>query len=629
MEFSKLNLTSLALAVPLLFWTLTPNFLSTPKELIVILSATISLIYLLHRALTQNTLSLPSLKNSLPLLLLGLATIATVIANPEGRPEVLSSKGTVIIALCLITAHATTFAKSHWQKNFQLITLLLGAILSIHSLLSLTFLSRSTFMPPYMQNLSFTPTGSYLTTLVLILASLILALSLIKTVKNKTPLLLLLVANSISVVAIISLMIPGGALNPTFLPLTASWSIALDALKSMRSLLFGIGLSNYSLLFTSVKPLSLNSTSLWNTLPSTGSSELLTLLPTGGIILTLSFLYFFYRTLVNSLSTPYLGLAFLIFLSFLLLPVNLPIYLLLFLLYAVTSPTNSNTIPLSVSTRILTTMILVSMGFAIAYPTTKSYLSEFFMRRAQLGLEAGDSQKVYQNHLKAIRFSPKTTNYHLSFADVNFRLASALSQKENLSDTDRSTITSLIQQSIQSGKAAITLRPNDSRTWLTVAKIYQNLINVAEGSDKFAIESYNRAINLDRANPSLRVDYAGLLSQLASSQKEATLSASYRSRAISELQTAIQLKNDYANAYYNLAKIFESANNQELAIQALQETQKYLPSDSNEYSRLTSEIEALKNKKSTDKTSPTSDTLATPSPLPSPINGGPVSLPTE
>lgn len=266
------------------------------------------------------------------------------------------------------------------------------------------------------------------------------------------------------------------------------------------------------------------------------------------------------------------------------------------------------------------------------------------MRRAQLALEAGDTQKVYDLHLQTISVSPQITNYHLSFADVNFRLASSLSQKPDLTDSDRETITRLIQQSIESGKTAISLRPNDSRTWLTVAKIYQNLINVADGAENFALETFGRALSLDRANPSLHLEYATLLSQLADNQKDASSASTLRARSITEMQTAIQLRPNYGNAYYNLAKQYENMGDNTRAILALESTLKYTDVGSTDYSKVVSELETLKAKpvqvSPAPQPAPTptlepeitplpENTLSTPSPLPSPIDGGPLPLPIE
>lgn len=642
-------ITSLTiLLTPLLFWTLTPNFLSTPKELLLTLATLLVLLLTAIKAFKTKQLNLPSFSQSLPLILFFLTLIGSLIFNPEGRSEALSSKATILISLCIFTTILIPLLTSEYSKKLINLIIASGVILSLHSLLSLTILSKSPYLPIYMQNINFTPTGNYLTTLILILTSVSLMISRLKhaTVKEKYFYFGSLFISTISIVAIISLMLPGGALTPSLLPYAASWSIALDALKPLRSLLFGIGLSNYSLLYTSVKPLAINTTSLWNYLPQFASSELLTILPTAGITTTLALLFIMLKSLVGTYSTPIFSATILITLSLLFLPGSLPLYLLFFVFYALSLKHTYSELTLPTSHHLTVSVMIIGLIFLIGISPIRSYASEIIMRQAQLALDAGDSQKVYDLHLQTLRFSPKITNYHLSFADVNFRLASSLSQKPDLTDADRATITRLIQQSIKSGKTAIQLRPNDSRTWLTVAKIYQNLVNVADGAENFALETFSRALSLDRANPSLHLEFAALLSQLADNQKDASSAGTLRTRAITEIQTAIQLRPNYGNAYYNLAKLYENTGDYPRAILALETTLKYLEVTSTDYSKVVSELETLKakpinsNPPATPLPSPTpipmtennqlpDNSLSTPSPLPSPIDGGPLDLPTE
>jgi predicted Zn-dependent protease len=162
------------------------------------------------------------------------------------------------------------------------------------------------------------------------------------------------------------------------------------------------------------------------------------------------------------------------------------------------------------------------------------------------------------------------------------------------------------------------------------------MINIAEGADKFALEAFTRAIALDRANPSLRVEYGSLLSQLASSPKNASDKATLISSAKNELQIAIQLKSDYANGYYNLAKLYESTADYSSAVAAMQQAVNYLDDTTSEYAKAMSELDALKSKlPSTPSTTPTPPVdstqdaqpqLSEPSPLPSPLPGGPIEV---
>lgn len=623
-----ITLILLAIFTPLFFLPITPNLVATPKEALLYLIGMSLGLTAAFNLVKNQTVLLPKTSSLVPILLLLVSIAATLAFNPEGRPESLASKGGTMLVIIALLPFILTTSKSLFTSRLNIALKVVGSALSLHSLLSLTFLTKLSFVPDYMQQLTFTPTGSYLTTLVIILASLT-SLLLAPHIKKTTITYLLIGIHTVALVTIISLMLPGGSLSPRLLPITASWSIALDALKSLRSLFFGIGLSNYSLLYASVKPLYLNATDLWwNTAPTTATSELLTLLPTGGILLTMALIYLLSLAIFSARKNLLILPPLLILtLSLLIIPATLTHYLLLFFFAGAALISDCEETKPPKLLRII--MGIITLGFfsTLAFFGLRIFIGEYYLARAQAALSTNNSQAVYEAHLEALKYGPRHTNYHLSFAEVNFSLASALSQKEDLTDSDRSTIAQLIQQSIDAGKTAITLRPNDSRTWLTVGRIYQNLINVAEGSENFAVESYARALTLDRANPTLRVEYASLLSQLADKQTQATASAQLRNRAISELQTAIQLKSNFANAYYNLALVFRANKNQEAASLAYDETLKYLDPSGTDYQRVSTEKANLTPPTPLPSASIAPDSeLSAPSPLPSPLEGGPIDL---
>ena len=110
--------------------------------------------------------------------------------------------------------------------------------------------------------------------------------------------------------------------------------------------------------------------------------------------------------------------------------------------------------------------------------------------------------------------------------------------------------------------------------------------------------------------------------------------STYLDRAQNEFQTAIQLKPDYGNAYYNLAKLLESRGKYEEAVAAMAQVVRYLDASSSDAARATAELDTLKTKvpvktpaPSSSPTPAPSTELTTPSPLPSPLEGGPIELP--
>ena len=299
-------------------------------------------------------------------------------------------------------------------------------------------------------------------------------------------------------------------------------------------------------------------------------------------------------------------------------------------------PTNHLQLNLQVSYLLAGLFGLLALG--LTYFTYRVYAAEYYMRQAQLALQRQDAKATYNYHLKAIKLMPYLAAYHISLSQIDLNLASGLSQKQNLSEEDKKQITALIQQAIAEAKTAIQLQPNNSGLWQNLALIYRNLINIAQNADQFALQYYAQAIKLDPANPLLHVNYGGLYYQLAQNTKDKTVSQKLLNQAIQQFQTAIQLKPNYANAYYNLAKAYELLEDYPSAYQAMQQVIANLDSNSPDYNLAKEELKKIEAKlpkqtqnpqPNTQNQKPKSSQLAQPSPLPSPLPNGPIQLPQE
>jgi tetratricopeptide (TPR) repeat protein len=456
-----------------------------------------------------------------------------------------------------------------------------------------------------MQTKGFTPTANPLTTIsVLITASIV---AFIASIHQRSPLhkYLYLVSAAISTIAstaYLSLMLNGGSLAPIILPLSSSWSLLLDSLKDPHNLIFGVGLTNFSALYTSVKPLFLNSTIFWNLIPTTASTEIIQLIITTGILGFGALLLLLYSGLkqVSNLTTisskPVSALFILSTITLFLIPGSIIGYVLLFISLGILCSGESSILLVQKSTSYLLALGIFSIVIFSGFYLFKYVSAEYFLNQARISLQNSDAKQVYEYSLKAVEQIPSMSNYRLSYSQVNLSIASSLSQQSNPTEEQLKNINQLITQALREAKIATTLRPHDSFSWQNLAKIYANLSTVAEGSDKFAIESYSQAIALDAGNPSLRTDFAILLSQLASTSTDETTKLTYLTRAASEFRTAIQLKNDFAPAYYNLAKVLESAGDYQNALANMQIAIELLTSDSPDLDRARQELEVLKTK---------------------------------
>jgi len=624
--------------IPLSFWTLTSDFFNPLKSILLLLLVLLMFVCYGLEMIRSHTLILPRGIVVLPLIGLIVAVGLNLVLISEGRPESLAGKGTMFLALSLLSLLILTL-KNRTRLTTAITASILGisVILSLHSLLQLTWLHTASFLPTYMQTRGFTPTGSFLTTLILILTGGITAIFSLSHLSPRLRPLYLGIATltTVAAVAIISLMLPGSPLALSLLSYRETWSITLDALKPARSLLLGVGIPNFPLLFTAVKPLSVNLTPLWNTLPQTGTSELLTILATTGLAGFLALLSLIISSfkLIGRDHHPLIPAFIFLVITLIFTPVTLSTYLLLFIILALLDNDRDLVFPLSPRSSLIVGILIPLSALTLVVYSLRPHLADYYLRRIQIALSNNNGKDVYDAGIQAIKWYPKSTLSHLSFAQTNLNLASALSQKTDLTEDDRNMVSTLVQQAISEGKTAIQLRPNYSQAWVILAQIYRNLINVAQGSDQFAIDYYARAVALDAGNPALRIEYGGLFYQLALASEKDSDQLAYYNRAINEFQTAIQLRPTYANAYYNLSKVLETVKDYQNSYLAMQKVVANLDPTGPEYETALSELETLKTKlpKPTPPSPTTTESeggsLTTPPPLPSPLPGGPIDLP--
>ena len=327
-------------------------------------------------------------------------------------------------------------------------------------------------------------------------------------------------------------------------------------------------------------------------------------------------------------------------LAFVIVPASIPSVIFLFLsLGLAVKSSESRSISLSKSLTYLLAGGSLTLAIALTYFYGRHILAENHLYEADVAKSSSDGQTTYEEYLKAINLAPQISSYHLSYSLLNLQLAAGLSQKPDITESDRSTIATLISQAVREAKLVTTLRPSSATAWTNLGSVYRQLINVAGGADQYAIDNYARAVSLDPASPALRVEYGGLFYQLASStssdkpeEKQALLARAYQ-----EFTTAVQLKPDYANAYYNLSKVLESSGNIAGAHQAMQKVVALLDPTTTDYATATQELDSLEARlpatsSATLVETPSDETtpeISEPSPLPSPLPGGPIILPED
>ncbi|MDZ7587217.1 MAG: tetratricopeptide repeat protein [Patescibacteria group bacterium] len=625
----SISLVSLSLGfliTPLFFLPLTTDYFQLQKLVLFILLTSVALVSWLIYNFAVKTVRLTFSPLLLPwLILAGLNLTSTIINSPQ-NPEVWTSRPALFITLLVYFVLTTTLINSSKTVKKILNGLLaVGAILAVQSLISVTGALASLSLPAYLTTKAFSLTGSPLTTIALLVT--LLPISLIFAFKTKGGPVKLgyFLVSGLFISSLILTgyqQLPKQELAPLLLPKLAGWSIAIDTLKTKPFL--GAGPMNFLNQFTQFKPLSLNQTNLWAVNFSASSNEYLNLLTNLGLIGLTVFLFLIFawhklvkrdpgtRTtstqmavnwsiivlLLAALLVPFTTLHWIFLTALFSLSVGLnksknltKVKDVILTINAITviEPFEISPVPqTSTTTVILPVLIglpLLIMVILSGYKIGRVYASEYTFAQSLIAADANKGADTYNLQIKTINLNPQIDRYHIAYSNTNLALASSLSAKTDLTDQDKQTISQLVQQAVAEARTATQLNPNRSSTWGNLANIYRQLINFAQDADQFSIAAYTRAVQLDPANPQLRLEFGSLM-----------FSIKRYDEAVARFQEAAQLKPDFANAHYNLSHAYLEQQKFLEAYQAMQSVASVIPADSPDAQKVQQELTDLQAK---------------------------------
>lgn len=227
---------------------------------------------------------------------------------------------------------------------------------------------------------------------------------------------------------------------------------------------------------------------------------------------------------------------------------------------------------------------LIGVAGAIGYYSLFNVQAEYFFRKAIDSALTNDVYGVYNNQINARNAFPRRDAYHTAIAQTNLNLAITLANKGDLTTQEKEAIQTLIAESIRSTRIATEqLDMLNLNNWVVRSSIYRTLIGVTSDADQWAIGALSNAIQLDPANPNLRMELGTIYFTKGDYLNAANL-----------FKQATQLKQNYANAHYNLAQALVKAKAIDAAISELEITRSLLPAGSEDIQKITNEIEDIK-----------------------------------
>ena len=423
------------------------------------------------------------------------------------------------------------------------------------------------------------------------------------------------------------------------LPLQTSWKISTAALGDRPFL--GTGPATYLFNFTAYKPLDFNSTTFWNLRFDTAFNEFLQIFGTSGLLglgaivfLAIMIISFGWKGLRQSddIVVVSLSISALLVVGLMAFHSTTPVmvvaaFAILAMLMGTHKVVSGKVDELSIGIKaskytdsnlivgdVLPILIFIPTLIFVVAGLWNTYLHVHADYRHRMALNAASQQgqalNTYNELVAAERLNPNADLYRADLAQTNFALANAIAAAKgpneaspggSLTDADKQSIQQLLSQAIGEAQAAVALSPRNPQNWEILASIYRQISGVAENALAFSLNSYGRAIERDPFNPLLRINAGGVYYSI----KNYDL-------AIRLFTDAINLKPDYANAYYNLAVALRDKGDIQSAQAAAERVVSLVEPTSPDYEVASKFLSDIKEKTATLSAQPAGSSLTNP-----------------
>ncbi len=629
---------------PFALSNLTTDSFAIPKQALLAIASLLAISLLAIKTLVEAKLRVIRTPFDLPIVLFVLSLLLSAIFAVN-KADAFTSFFIALFAVIVYFSILNT-AKTKNSIVFLAASLIIGTAVS--SLISILAFFRIYILPyPFAQIETFTPVGTLLDQSIYLSAvspiaiyGILRLLSFAKlenlgksiNINQRSALLATLLIVPIIVFAglIITIYQLMYKQKPTILPFqtgfqTAFAAISQDTGRTLKGFLFGSGVGTYSIDFSRFKQIGFNQNeTLWNLTFFRSSSFVLELLATTGVLGFLSFIFLSLKVVleaINSLKNPIVISVLLTLAGAFFLPLSFVTQTLLFMLLALFTtyeatlgkkPARFFEVDIQIvalkkgllaiestagrktsfQNRLLPfslNIIVFVFVLGIGYYTAQYTLSDVTFQKSIVAASQNKGVLTYQDQTKAINQFPYRDGFYRIYSQTNLALANSLASQIKPGETpDQQTqqnIINLIQQSINSARAATAIAPHTALNWQNLSSIYRGLIGFGQNADQFAIVTQQQAIILNPNNPVQYLTLGGIYYQLERWNE-----------AQNQFQVAVRLKPNFANAYYNLGHALEKKGETEQALAQYEIVKTLVANDPSGLKQITEEINTLTQK---------------------------------
>lgn len=620
---------------PLVFSTATTEAFVLPKQILLGITVAFSLLLFGAKVIAIEKIKIRRTPFDLPISAFTLIALISAILAPN-RADALTAFVPLLFSI-LAFFLVVNFTKTASQFHFLLTSFLIGgALSSIWTILAyFKIYPLSNIALTQAQN--FTPMGAQFDQAIYLVLVLLIGWYMAKPtvhhIKEKSsvqkiifPILtaIVLLGFGLTLYQTVSPKNPADKL--LLLPLETGFqtglsSISQDQGRLIWGLLFGSGYGTFITDYTRFKNATFNANpDLWFITFFRSSSFVLEIMATMGILGLISYLFLVVRVLKNAATSaksngllPAVLVGLII--SFV-LPFSFNVQAILFFvlaLYAsykglfdsdnffdieidlvalkkglleVSADSNRKTNKaLPVGLFIVCLVFIAIVGFF----TYRYVAADILFQKSLLASAQNKGVDTYNYEVNAISLFPYRDGFYRIYSQTNLALANSIAAAQPKGQTPnqqtQQTVYTLIQQAITAGRSATSTAPQTYLNWENLSSIYRSLIGFGQNADTFAIASEQQAVTLNPNDPQVYINLGGIYFQVGKWDD-----------AQRQFQLAANLKNDYANAHYNLGHALEQKGDLQGALSEYEAVATLVQNNPNNLSKINGEIAALRNK---------------------------------
>ncbi len=380
-----------------------------------------------------------------------------------------------------------------------------------------------------------------------------------------------------------------------------SYQIASSAMKARP---FGYGLENYLIGYDQHRPKETVNNQLFQARFTGATSEITTIIVEGGapmLLASLVFIVFFVLALIRQIRNDFgsdatngklwasgIGLvALFFFYSF-----NMPF--MLALLVVIVLATLSSTTEAEPRLYNLEGKSIYSLAGSVAfilglvavlvagYFAVNQYIANVKLAQAA---KSSDQDKAVSLYISNINSYSKDTRAYRALTQSLLKLIA-----EDLKPGNKNMSQAEFAQRLQNRMASVInvavrsteVNPADSENWLQRGYVYQNLVGYINGSDEAAINMYRESLKRSPANALAYLRIGNLYLSLATNPRKGTSADVIQSNLVAaeeNYKQAIGLYDNYGQALYNLAAVYDRQGQVPQAIKQFEKLAASSPND--------------------------------------------------